>query len=116
MDSEDIPLNLSREILQDGSLIRKLRTVVINKIVRFLYEKSQKEPESYAKFHSEYSIFLKEGIIVEPEQVLKEEIAKLIKFESSAKPAQELVSLPEYINRMQPAQKDIYYLAAPRYA
>lgn len=81
VDSEDIPLNLSRELLQDSSLIRKLRTVVINRVIRFLYEKSQKEPESYAKFHSDYSIFLKEGIITEPEQILKEEISKLIEVE-----------------------------------
>lgn len=115
MDSEDIPLNLSREILQDGALIRKLKTVVINRVLRFLNERAQKEPESYNKFYQDYSIFLKEGIITEPEQVLKEEIAKLVRFESSLKAPGELVSLPEYINRMQPAQKDVFYLAAPRF-
>ncbi|CAL8095531.1 unnamed protein product [Orchesella dallaii] len=113
VDSEDIPLNLSRELLQDSALIRKLRTVVVNRVIRFLHDRSQKEAESFMKFYNDYGIFVKEGIITEVEQVIKEDIAKLLRFESSTKAPGELVSLPEYISRMQPAQKDVYYLAAP---
>jgi TNF receptor-associated protein 1 len=113
VDSEDIPLNLSRELLQEGSVIRKLKTVVTNRFLRFLQECARKQPEEYAQFYRDYSIFLKEGILLEPEQVQKEEISKLLRFESSLKPGGELVSLPEYVSRMQAAQKDIFYLAAP---
>ncbi|ODM99213.1 Heat shock protein 75 kDa, mitochondrial, partial [Orchesella cincta] len=113
VDSEDIPLNLSRELLQDSALIRKLRTVVVNRVIRFLHDRSQKEAESFMKFYNDYGIFVKEGIITEAEQVIKEDIAKLLRFESSAMAPGELVSLPEYISRMQAAQKDVYYLAAP---
>lgn len=61
VDSEDIPLNLSRELLQDSALIRRLRTVIQNRMIRFLFDKSRKDPESYAKFFADYGIFIKEG-------------------------------------------------------
>lgn len=113
VDSEDIPLNLSRELLQDSALIRKLRTVIQNRVVRFLFDKARKDRESYSKFFVDYGIFIKEGILSSQEQVEKEEIAKLVMYESSAKPSGEKVTLPEYIGRMTDNQKDIYYLAAP---
>ncbi|XP_045606054.1 LOW QUALITY PROTEIN: heat shock protein 75 kDa, mitochondrial [Procambarus clarkii] len=113
VDSEDIPLNLSRELLQDSASIRKLRTVIQNRVTRFLFDKSRKDVESYTKFFSDYGIFIKEGILSSQEQVEKEEIAKLIMYDSSAKPNGEKVTLPEYISRMADNQKDIYYLAAP---
>ncbi|XP_076028567.1 TNF receptor associated protein 1 [Oratosquilla oratoria] len=113
VDSEDIPLNLSRELLQDSALIRRLRTVIQNRVIRFLLDKSRKEPESYAKFFTDYGIFIKEGIITAQEQVEKEEMAKLVHYESSKTKPGEFVSIPEYVNRMGPGQKEIYYLAAP---
>lgn len=61
MDSEDIPLNLSRELLQDSALIRKLRTVIQNRVIRFLFDKSRKDTENYNKFFTDYGIFIKEG-------------------------------------------------------
>ena len=113
VDSEDIPLNLSRELLQEGSLIKKLQRVVVNKVLRFFQERAQKEPEEFAAFFRDYGVFLKEGIIAEPEQLQKEEIAKLLQFESSSSPSGQTVTLPQYINRLQPDDKHIYYLAAP---
>ncbi|KAK7076997.1 TNF receptor-associated protein 1, mitochondrial [Halocaridina rubra] len=113
VDSEDIPLNLSRELLQDSALIRKLRTVIQNRAIRFLYDKSRKEAESYSKFFGDYGIFIKEGILSSQEQVEKEEIAKLILYETSALPPTQKTTLPEYIGRMTADQRDIYYLAAP---
>lgn len=61
VDSEDIPLNLSRELLQDSALIRRLRTVIQNRVVRFLFDKLRKDTESYNKFFVDYGIFIKEG-------------------------------------------------------
>lgn len=112
VDSEDIPLNLSRELLQNSALIRKLRTVLTNRVLRFLHDRSTKEPENYDKFYKDYGLFLKEGIVTSQEPNEKEEIAKLLRFETS-KQADKKISLPEYCNQQQEGQKDIYYLAAP---
>lgn len=116
VDSEDIPLNLSRELLQNSALIKKLRTVLTNRLLRYLQERSQKEPEQFAKFYTDYGLFLKEGIITSEEHRDKEEIAKLLRFDSSSNVEGESgprVTLPEYVNRRPEGQKEIYYLAAP---
>ena len=112
VDSEDIPLNLSRELLQNSALIRKLRTVLTNRVLRFLHDKMTKDLESYDKFYTDYGLFLKEGIVTSQEQQEKEEISKLLRFESS-KTTEGKITLAEYCNRLKDGQKDIYYLAAP---
>lgn len=113
VDSEDIPLNLSRELLQNSALITKLRTVLTARILKFLFERSTKQPEEYSEFYKDYGLFLKEGIVTSNDQSEKEAIGKLLRFESSAKPAGELVSLPQYCEGLSKDQKDVYYLAAP---
>lgn len=116
VDSEDIPLNLSRELLQNSALIKKLRTVLTNRLLRYLQERSVKEPEDFAKFYADYGLFLKEGIITSEEHRDKEEIAKLLRFDSSRNELGDSgprVTLPEYVNRRGEGQKEIYYLAAP---
>ena len=95
---------------------RKLRQVLTSRILRFLHDKSVKQPEEFSSFYKEYGLFLKEGIVTSHDQTEKEDIAKLLRFESSKKPAGELVSLPQYISGLAREQKDIYYLAAPRFA
>jgi len=113
VDSEDIPLNLSRELLQDSSLIRKLRTVLTNRILRFLQERARKEKSSFLEFYKDYGFFLKEGIVTSTETLEKEEIGKLLRFECSSLPAGETISLPEYCDKMKAGQRDIFYLSAP---
>jgi len=113
VDSEDIPLNLSRELLQDSSLIRKLRTVLTNRILRYLQERSRKEHNSFMEFYKDYSFFLKEGIVTSTEKLEKEEIGKLLRFECSSLPSGETLSLPEYCHQMKAGQRDIFYLSAP---
>ncbi|KAG8179151.1 hypothetical protein JTE90_015340 [Oedothorax gibbosus] len=113
VDSEDIPLNLSRELLQDSALIRKISTMITNKMLRFLLDQMKKETDKYEKFHEDYGIFLKEGILSTNEQVTKEDISKLLLFESSLQPENKKVSLADYVGRMKEGQKDIYFLAAP---
>jgi len=113
VDSEDIPLNLSRELLQDSSLIRKLRQVLTNRVLRYLQERSRKERKSYMEFYKDYSFFLKEGIVTSNEQYEKEEIAKLLRFECASLPAGETISIPEYTEKMKPGQREIFYLSAP---
>lgn len=63
VDSEDIPLNLSRELLQNSALIAKLRYVLTGRVLKFLNEQAVKKPEDYEKFHRDYGIFLKEAIV-----------------------------------------------------
>ncbi|XP_078042429.1 TNF receptor associated protein 1 [Augochlora pura] len=113
VDSEDIPLNLSRELLQNSTLIGKLRSVLTMRILKFLNEQSQKRAVDFNNFYREYGLFLKEGIVVSNDQKEKEEISKLLRFESSAMSPGELVSIPDYCKRIPEDQKNIYYLSAP---
>ncbi|XP_053599602.1 heat shock protein 75 kDa, mitochondrial [Plodia interpunctella] len=113
VDSEDIPLNLSRELLQNSALITKLRTVLTNRFLKFMVEMSQKDPVGYDTFYKDYSIFFKEGIVTSQSPVEKEEIAKLLRFESSKLGSGVRTSLAEYSKRQKDDQKSIYYLAAP---
>uniref|UniRef100_A0AAX7VE67 Heat shock protein 75 kDa, mitochondrial n=1 Tax=Astatotilapia calliptera TaxID=8154 RepID=A0AAX7VE67_ASTCA len=113
VDSEDIPLNLSRELLQESALIRKLRDVLQQRVIRFLLDQSKKEPEKYSKFFEDYGLFMREGIVTTQEQDVKEDIAKLLRFESSALPAGQQTNLMEYASRMKAGTRNIYYLCAP---
>ncbi|XP_014210527.1 heat shock protein 75 kDa, mitochondrial [Copidosoma floridanum] len=113
VDSEDIPLNLSRELLQNSALISKIRDVITTRVVRFLQEQAKKHPEEYLEFYRDYNTFFKEGIVTSTDDTGREEISKLLRFESSNKPPGEVLSLPEYCERLAEGQKYIYYLAAP---
>ncbi|NXA41551.1 TRAP1 protein, partial [Eudromia elegans] len=113
VDSEDIPLNLSRELLQESALIRKLRDVLQKRLIKFFIDQSKKDPEKYTKFFEEYGLFMREGIVTIAEQDVKEDIAKLLRYESSSLPAGQLTSLPEYASRMKAGSRNIYYLCAP---
>jgi TNF receptor-associated protein 1 len=62
VDCEDIPLNISRESMQDSNLIRKLRKIISGRIVKFLEEQAKNDPEKYFKFYSEFSNYFKQGI------------------------------------------------------
>lgn len=112
VDSEDIPLNLSRELLQNSSLIRKLSSVISSRVIRFLQERAKKQPEEYDAFYRDYGLFLKEGIVTSSDTSEKEEIAKLLRFESSQSQTGR-ISLDDYYSTVSTEQKDIYYLAAP---
>ncbi|KAH0632086.1 hypothetical protein JD844_020149 [Phrynosoma platyrhinos] len=113
VDSEDIPLNLSRELLQESTLIRKLQVVLQQRLIKFFVEQGKRDPEKYAKFFEDYGLFMREGIVTLAEQEVKEDIAKLLRYESSALPAGQLTSLPEYASRMPAGSRNIYYLCAP---
>ncbi|KAM9783463.1 heat shock protein 75 kDa, mitochondrial isoform X2 [Syngnathus typhle] len=113
VDSEDIPLNLSRELLQESVLIRKLRDVLQQRVIRFLLEQSRKEPEKYSRFFEDFGLFVREGIVTAPEQDVKENIGELLRYESSALPAGQHTNLSEYASRMKAGTRNIYYLCAP---
>uniref|UniRef100_A0A2K5R2R9 Uncharacterized protein n=1 Tax=Cebus imitator TaxID=2715852 RepID=A0A2K5R2R9_CEBIM len=78
VDSEDISLSLSWELLQESALIRKLQDVLQQRLIKFLVDQSKKDAEKYAKFFEDYGLFMREGIVTTAEQEVKEDIAKLL--------------------------------------
>jgi molecular chaperone HtpG len=115
VDSNDLPLNVSREILQHNKTIDSIRAGNVKKILKLLQDMAKKEPEKYQKFWDEFGRVLKEGVIDDPEK--QEELARLFRYASSHddKPEQ-CVSLEDYVSRMQPDQKAIYYVIADTFA
>nr|KAF6491337.1 TNF receptor associated protein 1 [Molossus molossus] len=76
-------------------------------------DQSKKDTETYAKFFEDYGLFMREGIVTTTEQEVKEDIAKLLRYESSALPPGQLTSLMDYASRMQAGTRNIYYLCTP---
>ena len=112
VDSEDLPLSISREKPQDSALIGKLRRALTRKFISHLAKMQKEDRHMFVyEFFKEYSFFLKEGICHDRE--FQQSLAKLMYFETSKTTQTDVVSLDEYIARMRPEQKDIYYLCAP---
>ncbi|KAB2647406.1 MAG: molecular chaperone HtpG [Verrucomicrobia bacterium] len=114
VDSEDLPLNISRETMQDTSLMQKLNNVLTGRFLKFLDEQSEKEAVAYEKFYAEYQRFIKEGVVTDFTH--KEALGKLLRFESSSTDPGKLTSLADYVKRMSSEQKEIYCLLAPNRA
>lgn len=114
VDSEDLPLNISRQALQDNALVAKLRRVITKRFLKHLDEEATKEPEQYLKFWSTFGLYLKEGVTSDYEY--QKELGKLLRFESSKSEAGTPLSLADYILRMSPEQEEIYYINGPNRA
>jgi molecular chaperone HtpG len=114
VDSEDLPLNISRETMQDSSLLQKLNKVLTGRFLKFLEEQAEKDTETYAKFYQEYQRFLKEGVVTDFSH--RESLGKLLRYESSTLDPGSLTSLADYAKRMPAEQKEIYCLLAPNRA
>jgi molecular chaperone HtpG len=111
VDSEDLPLNISRQALQDNALVSKLRKVVTKRFLKYLDEEARKDEEKYLQFWSTFGIFLKEGATSDYEY--QKELGKLLRFESSKSDEGKPVSLADYVLRMNPDQEEIYYINGP---
>ena len=111
VDSEDLPLNISRQALQDSALVAKLKKVVTKRFLKFLAEQAQADPEQFQKFWNNFGQFFKEGMTTDYEY--HAQIAKLLRFESSKSEAGKLISLADYVERMGQEQKEIYYINGP---
>ncbi len=111
VDSEDLPLNISRQALQDNALVAKIRRVLTKRFIKFLAEKATGDPEKYEKFWKTFGIFIKEGVTTDFE--FQKDLGKLLRFESSATKPGELTSLDAYIERMQEGQDSIYFINGP---
>src|SRR3954463_8949 len=95
VDSEDIPLNISRETMQDKSLIEKLNKVITTRFLKFLEEEAKNRVDAYNEFYAEFGIFLKEGAAMD--YTHKDSIVKLLRFESSLTGQGKTTSLADYV-------------------
>jgi TNF receptor-associated protein 1 len=111
VDSEDIPLNISRETMQDSALLRKLNEVLTKRVLKWLDEEAKADPEKYDRFYAEHGHCLKEGVANDWSH--REALAKLLRCESSHTEKGKTTSLTDYVSRMPEDQKEIYYLIAP---
>ena len=111
VDSEDLPLNISRETMQDSALLRKLNDVLTKRFLKFLDEDAKADPEKYDRFFKEHGGCLKEGIATD--WTHREALSKLLRFESSHTEKGKTTSLTDYAGRMPEEQKEIYFLLAP---
>lgn len=116
VDCEDMPMNISRENMQDSRLMEKLSTAVTRRILRFLEKEAKRDPEKYAKFFKGYSYYIKAGVIEDKEGNFsrhRDDLLKLLRFEGSQKKKGELMSLAEYVEESKEGQKNIYYFTCP---
>ncbi len=108
VDSEDLPLNISRETMQDKALVDKLNKVITKRFLKFLDEEATQRPDAYLKFYSQFGLFLKEGAAMD--FLHKDQLVKLLRFESSLTDKTKHTSLADYVTRLGSEQKEIYYL------
>ncbi len=108
VDSSDIPLNVSRETMQDSELLRKLGQVLTKRFIRFLNEQAKKEEATYLEFWEEFGALIKEGVATD--FTYREDLAKLLRFHSTAFDDGKLTGLESYIERMPSEQKEILFL------
>jgi molecular chaperone HtpG len=112
LDSADLPLNVSRELLQSSQLVASIQAQAVKTILRLLKDTAEKEPAKYAAFWKEFGSVLKEGIV--EDYANREALAGLLRFRSTASAGTDQdVSLADYVTRMKEGQDKIYYLLAP---
>jgi molecular chaperone HtpG len=115
VDSDDLPLNVSREILQKNKFIDTIRAASVKKVLGLLENMVKNEPEKYAEFWAQFGRVMKEGPA--EDFANRERLAKLLRFASTHTDTDEQnVSLEDYIGRMQPDQEKIYYVTADSFA
>jgi TNF receptor-associated protein 1 len=111
VDSEDLPLNISRETMQDSALLKKLNTALAGRFLKHLEETAEKDAPLFNAFYEEYSRFIKEGVVTDFTH--REGLGRLLRYESSVTDKGAMTSLADYVKRMPGDQTEIYYLLAP---
>lgn len=114
VDSEDLPLNISRQALQDNALVMKLRKVITKRFLKFLAEEAKRDSDYYLDFWNTFGIYIKEGVTSDYE--FQKELAPLVRFESSRSEDGKPTSLTDYVERMAEGQEEIYYINGPNRA
>ncbi len=112
VDTEDLPLNVSREVTQSSPAMAKIRNVLTTKLLGFLEEMAQNDREKYTTFYRNFGPLFKTG--VNSDYANREKIIELLRFESTRTAKDELISLKEYVGRMKEGQKAIYYLSGEK--
>jgi molecular chaperone HtpG len=107
VDSDDLPLNISRENLQHSLVLDKIRKSLVNKVLSELKKKAAESEEDYLKFWNNFGAVLKEGLCESSE--FREKIFEICRFYSSKSP-EKLISLADYLDRVKPGQDKIYFL------
>src|SRR5262249_47746301 len=107
VDSEDLPLNVSRETVQSNPVLGRIKKTLTGRLTRELGELAEKDSEKYAKFWAEFGVFLKEGVATE--MPARDELLPLLRFHTT-KSGDQLASLADYTGRMLEGQEEIYYV------
>jgi len=107
VDSEDLPLNVSREMLQHNVVVKRIRSALIRRVFNELQKKAEKDPEEFSKFWANFGAVLKEGLYEDHEN--RDKILEIVRFNSTA--SDKLISLAEYVERMKKGQTEIYYIS-----
>ena len=112
VDSSDLPLNVSREMLQDDAVVAKIKSAVVGKVLSTLEDMKKKDAGRYDEFFGAFGAVLKEGVHVDWEHA--ERIKKLLKYPTARSDAGKRVFLEDYVKDMASGQSDIYYICAER--
>ena len=115
IDANSLPLNVSREILQQSKNISNIKSGSVKKVLGMLEGMAKNEPEKYEKFWSEFGAVIKEGPI--EDHANKDRVAKLLRFASThTDSSEQAVTLEDYVSRMKEGQEQIYYVTADSYS
>jgi len=109
VDSADIPLNISRETMQDSALIRKLGGVISKRVIRMFEKEAEGEPDKFRDYYKKFDRFFKEGVVTDFTN--RDAIAKLLRFESSMTEPGKVCGLADYVARMKDGQDAVYYIS-----
>ena len=113
VDSSDLPLNISRDVLQDHAVIRQIRKTLVGKILTALADMKKKKADDYLAFYQNFGRVLKEGLQSDFEN--HDKLKDLLLFPSTRTETGKMISLGDYVDRMPDSQKDIYYLTAENF-
>lgn len=108
IDSADLPLNISRESMQDSALVHKLGAVISKRVLKMFEKEATSDPEKWRGFYKKFDRYIKEGVATDFAN--RETLAKLLRFETSMTEAGELTSFPDYVARAKDGQESIYYI------
>jgi TNF receptor-associated protein 1 len=111
IDSADLPLNISRERMQDSALVQKINSVMTKRFLKFLDKQAKGNPDDYEAFFNVFGRFLKEGVA--SDFLYREHLPKLLRFESSMTEPGKLTGFSDYLTRAKEGQEEIYYLTGP---
>ena len=112
VDSSDLPLNVSREILQQNPLLDKIRTAVTGKVISEMKKLLENDRENYEKFFAEFGRIIKEGLHTDRPNA--EKLKDIVLYESMNTPAGKRITLKEYVDAMPESQQDIYYITGDK--